>query len=163
MDYLPNAEGKGRNVNSFLAFLLFLCVMLVPGGVQAQEKSVTLDVQHANIESVLKQIEKQTDLTFFYDQSVVEAAPTVTVHMSNASPQKVLDEIARQTGLSFNRDNNTITIGKGSKTNISKKKETIRGKVVDEAGEPLIGVNVSLEGGEKGVITDVNGNYMLHK
>ncbi len=161
MDYLPNAEKRSRNVNSFLAFLLFLCVMLTPGRVWAQEKSVTLDVRNASVESVLKQIEKQTDLTFFYDQGIMDASPTITLRVSNVSIKAALDEIARQTGLSFNRDNNTITVGKGSKADISKREEAIRGKVIDETGEPLIGVNVSLEGSEKGVITDVNGNYML--
>ena len=145
MDYLPNAEKRSRNVNSFLAFLLFLCVMLTPGRVWAQEKSVTLDVRNASVESVLKQIEKQTDLTFFYDQGIMDASPTITLRVSNVSVKAALDEIARQTGLSFNRDNNTITVGKGSKADISKREETIRGKVIDETGEPLIGVNVSLE------------------
>lgn len=37
----------------------------------------------------------------------------------------------------------------------------ITGKVVDEAGEPLIGVSVSLKGTKIGTITDLNGNYEL--
>ena len=119
MDYLSNVERKGRNVNSFSAFLLFLCMVLMPGWVLAQEKTVTLDVRQVSLESALKQIEKQTGLTFFYDQAVVDAAPAVTLRVSNVSPQAALDEIARQTGLSFNRENNTITVGKSSniKTN----------------------------------------------
>ena len=161
MDYLSNVERKGRNVNSFSAFLLFLCMVLMPGWVLAQEKTVTLDVRQVSLESALKQIEKQTGLTFFYDQAVVDTAPAVTLRVSNASPDAALDEIARQTGLSFNRDNNTITVGKSSNIKTNKKTETIQGKVVDQAGEPLIGVNVSLEGSDKGVITDVNGNYIL--
>ena len=114
MDYLSNVERKGRNVNSFSAFLLFLCMVLMPGWVLAQEKTVTLDVRQVSLESALKQIEKQTGLTFFYDQAVVDAAPAVTLRVSNVSPQAALDEIARQTGLSFNRDNNTITVGKSN-------------------------------------------------
>lgn len=161
MDYLSNVERKGRNVNSFSAFLLFLCMVLMPGWVLAQEKTVTLDVRQVSLESALKQIEKQTGLTFFYDQAVVDTAPAVTLRVSNASLEAALDEIARQTGLSFNRDNNTITVGKISENEKNKNLKTISGKVIDENGEPLIGVNVSLEGSDKGVITDVNGNYIL--
>ena len=161
MDYLSNVERRGKNVNAFLAFLLFLCMTLAPGRVWAQEKSVTLDVQGANLESVLKQIEKQTDLTFFYDQSVVDAAPAVTVRLSGVSPQAALDAIARQTGLSFNRDNNTVTVGKGSQAGKTTGLSTVRGKVVDANGEPLVGVSVALEGSSRGVITDADGNYTL--
>ena len=161
MDYLSNVERKGGNVNSFSAFLLFLCMMLMPGWVWAQEKAVTLDVRQVSLESALKQIEKQTGLTFFYDQTVVDAAPAVTLRVSNASPEAALDEIARQTGLSFNRDNNTITVGKISENEKNKNLKTISGKVIDENGEPLIGVNVLLKGTSNGVITDVDGKYTL--
>lgn len=161
MDYLSNVERKGRNVNSFSAFLLFLCMVLMPGWVLAQERTVTLDVRQVSLESALKQIEKQTGLTFFYDQAVVDAAPAVTLRVSNASPEAALDEIARQTGLSFNRDNNTITVGKISENEKNKNLKTISGKVIDENGEPLIGVNVLLKGTSNGVITDVDGKYTL--
>lgn len=161
MDYLSNVERKGGNVNSFSAFLLFLCMMLMPGWVWAQEKAVTLDVRQVSLESALKQIEQQTGLTFFYDQAVVDAAPAVTLRVSNVSPQAALDEIARQTGLSFNRDNNTITVGKISENEKNKNLKTISGKVIDENGEPLIGVNVLLKGTSNGVITDVDGKYTL--
>ena len=161
MDYLSNVERKGRNVNSFSAFLLFLCMVLMPGWVLAQERTVTLDVRQVSLESALKQIEQQTGLTFFYDQAVVDAAPAVTLRVSNASPEAALDEIARQTGLSFNRDNNTITVGKISENEKNKNLKTISGKVIDENGEPLIGVNVLLKGTSNGVITDVDGKYTL--
>lgn len=40
--------------------------------------------------------------------------------------------------------------------------KTIKGQVVDEKGEPLIGVNISVEGTSGGTITDVNGNFTLN-
>ena len=38
---------------------------------------------------------------------------------------------------------------------------SIKGKVVDNTGEPLIGASVYLEGTSVGTITDVNGNFLL--
>lgn len=38
----------------------------------------------------------------------------------------------------------------------------ITGKVIDEFGEPLIGVNINEVGTNNGVITDVNGNYTIY-
>lgn len=37
----------------------------------------------------------------------------------------------------------------------------ISGKVIDESGVPLIGVNISVEGTSLGTITDLNGNFSL--
>lgn len=37
----------------------------------------------------------------------------------------------------------------------------ITGKVVDQSGEPLIGVNVVIHGTTDGAITDIDGNYIL--
>lgn len=36
-----------------------------------------------------------------------------------------------------------------------------KGKVIDENGEPLIGVNVMVKGSSSGTITDVNGNFII--
>lgn len=38
---------------------------------------------------------------------------------------------------------------------------TIRGKVTDESGNPLTGVNVIIKGTTRGTVTDVNGQYEL--
>tara|TARA_R110000868_G_scaffold368227_4_gene631274 strand:- start:8921 stop:11665 length:2745 start_codon:yes stop_codon:yes gene_type:complete len=37
----------------------------------------------------------------------------------------------------------------------------ISGKVVDESGEPLIGVTVNIENTTRGVLTDIDGNYSI--
>ena len=37
----------------------------------------------------------------------------------------------------------------------------VKGQVIDATGEPLIGVNISVIGGTKGTITDIDGNYTV--
>lgn len=38
---------------------------------------------------------------------------------------------------------------------------TVSGKVMDETGEGMVGVNISIKGLTRGTITDINGNYSL--
>ena len=38
---------------------------------------------------------------------------------------------------------------------------TVKGQVVDEKGEPIIGANVIVEGTTNGMITDLDGNFSL--
>lgn len=44
---------------------------------------------------------------------------------------------------------------------IVQQQSSIKGTVVDEKGEPLIGVSVMVEGTTTGVITDFDGNFVL--
>ena len=39
---------------------------------------------------------------------------------------------------------------------------TVKGQVVDENGEPIIGASVLLKGGSNGVITNIDGNFVLN-
>ena len=76
MNNLPNTERKCRNVDSFLAFLLFVCLLFTAPYVRAQEtRSITLNVQNETVENVFNQLGVQTGLKFFYDQEIVNAAP----------------------------------------------------------------------------------------
>ncbi len=45
---------------------------------------------------------------------------------------------------------------------LAEKVEEIRGKVVDENGEPMIGVSILIKGTTTGTVTDVDGNFSLN-
>ncbi len=164
MNILPNSKRKSRNIYSFLAFLLFVCLAFVPYSVQAQnQNNITLNVQNETVENIFNQLSMQTGLKFFYDQTVVNNAPRVSLGVKDASLQSVLDKISSQTKLYFNRENNTISVGKQKNINEEKqaKTKTITGRVVDQTGEPIIGASVVVKGTTNGIITDVDGNYTL--
>lgn len=165
MNYLSSWKKKNRNVNSFLVFLLFVCISIAPVCAQEQHtERITLNVENADLEQVLKEISKQTGLKFFYDQGVVDRSPSVTIQVDNASVASVLDKVSTQTGLSFNRNQNTITVGQpkaGTTPDTAPKLRTLKGQVVDASGMSVIGANVLVKGTTNGVITDVDGNYTL--
>lgn len=39
--------------------------------------------------------------------------------------------------------------------------DTVKGIVIDETGEPLVGVTVMAVGSKTGVVTDIDGNYAI--
>lgn len=47
-------------------------------------------------------------------------------------------------------------------SSINQSVKTVKGKVVDKLGDPLIGVSVSIVGTTVGVMTDVDGNYTIN-
>lgn len=104
MNNLPNIKRKGRNVHSFLAFLLFVCLSSLPCYIQAQEKkNITLDVKNETVENVFNQLSKQTGYKFFYDQEIVNAAPRISIKARNSSLENILSMITVQTNLYFNK------------------------------------------------------------
>ena len=165
MNNLPNIKRKSGNVHSFLAFLLFICFSFTSYYIQAQEmKSITLNVQNETAENVFNQLGMQTGLKFFYDQEIVNAAPRITLKVSNVSLQDVLERITLQTKLYFNRDNHTISVGKqkiGQDTSKDIKLRNLKGRVVDQNGEPIIGASVLIKGTANGTITDIDGKFIL--
>jgi hypothetical protein len=60
--------------------------------------------------------------------------------------------------LYFNRNKNTINVGFDTK---EKGLKILKGKVVDQNGEAVIGASIQVKGTTAGVITDINGNYEL--
>lgn len=47
-------------------------------------------------------------------------------------------------------------------TPVMAQSQSVKGTVVDENGDPIIGASVRVEGQEGGVITDLNGNYVIN-
>lgn len=164
MNIIHTHEGIRKNSNSFLAFLLFVCLSVMPSLVLAQKESgINLKVQSESVENVFNQISKQTGLKFFYDQETVNKVPLITLQVTNASLQNVLDKITEQTKLLFNRKNKTISVSTEQIKEESQKNipVTARGNVIDEQGEPIIGASVQVKGTTTGTITDINGEFSL--
>jgi TonB-linked SusC/RagA family outer membrane protein len=147
-----------------------IILILTIGGMQTmlaqslQEEKVTLNAQSQPLEKVIGTLTQQTGLKFFYNETTV-AGKVVTLEYSNAAINTVLAAITRQTQLNFVRENNTITINTQAATSetTSQKGEPRRvtGTIIDSNGEPIIGVNVMEKGTNNGVITDVNGGFLL--
>lgn len=55
-----------------------------------------------------------------------------------------------------------LGIPKADTTQLTQQAKSIRGKVVDETGEPLIGVSVLVKGTTNGTITDIDGNFAVN-
>ena len=91
MNNLLICKGISKNSYSFLAFLLFTFILIVPAAAQTlKEHDITLRVQNEPVESVFNKISKQTNFKFLYDQETVNKAPRVSFDIKNASLKQIL-------------------------------------------------------------------------
>ena len=151
------------------AYALFLGANTALASVtEYMDQKVSLKTQNCTIESVIQQIEKQTDYLFVYDKNDVDVKRTVYVNGSNTDVIELLKGIFANTDIDCKVLGNNITLSKISNvaTRIAQQtrqeKKTAKGNVIDSTGEPVIGASVVEQGTTNGTVTDINGNFTLN-
>lgn len=163
-----------KKLKSIILFFSFFCLtfaLVQPSyGQNVKERNITFNVKDGQLADVLKNISQQTNFKFLYDQNTLRDVPSVTIDVKNATIQELLDLISRQTGLYFYRTDNTISVSstppnrrRENSSNQSQRELTIRGRITDEAGDPIIGANVIDKNiARNGTVTDIDGNFSLN-
>lgn len=141
-------------------FVTTMSVMAVDSYSQATK--VTLRMDNAPIENVLKEIESQSDFHFFYN-GTINVDQKVSVNVRNKPITDILDHFLSQEGINYMVIGHQIllTAVPADKNGSQPQGKTVQGKVSDAAGSPLPGVTVKVKGTVSGTITDEDGNYSL--
>ena len=145
-----------------ISSLMLISLFCIPAFADSvfQNDRISLKLKQVSIQKVLSMLKEQSKYDFIYDNADISVLKPVTVDMKNASLKEVLDYCLEGSGLSYEILNRTIVItNKPAKQKVSKK--VVKGKVVDEKGNPLPGVSVLLKGTMMGVATDINGEFSM--
>ena len=145
----------------FLVFSLHLTA-----SVTAQKKVVNLRIKNGTIVDVLNAIEQQTDFRFAYSSEFVNLDKKVSVDVHQEEIGKVLDEVLTGTNYLYRLQDNFIIFipddKESTKENQQEKEVQVSGKVTDDKGEPVPGVNIfELEHPGNGVISGIDGSYTI--
>jgi len=133
--------------------------MYVSATINAQNNSLSINIQNGTIYDVVSEIEKQTDYMFFYKNDDIDNSQRINIRISGKPVAEVLDQIAQQTDLGYLIENRHILLTK--KTSAVLQQVTVTGVVKDETGELLYGVNIWVKGTTTGVVTDLDGKYSI--
>lgn len=137
--------------------IVFISVLQVSANVYSQI-TVNLNVQDKPVREVLKAIEQQSQIRFFYSDDLLVMDNQVDVKANNKNILSVLDDIFSKSPLTYKAyDNNLIVI---LPRELLQQKQII-GTVTDQNGVPMAGVNVVVTGTTQGTITDINGRYSI--
>lgn len=137
--------------------LMFLAAPLPTAVAQEPVKeSVTLDVREVRLEQLLEAISRDTGYKFQYAKDDLDDVTKRFTAKGTTDVEELLTGILKGTPLSFKIEGNVIRI-----TSARSHWSTIRGKVLDEEGNPIPGAYVRLKGANSGTATDQEGNYKL--
>ncbi|HZL77019.1 MAG TPA: SusC/RagA family TonB-linked outer membrane protein, partial [Bacteroidales bacterium] len=137
--------------------LIFITVLQVSANVYSQT-SVTLNIREKPIREVLKTIEQQTEIRFFFSDDLLAMNNLINLKADDKNIISVLDEMFLESPLTYKAyENNLIVI---MPRNLLQQK-IITGIVSDKSGAPLAGVNIRAKGTAIGVISGIDGRYSI--
>ena len=141
------------------------------------QRPVTINVNAVLMKSVLKEIERLTDVQFVYSPNTVPATKIVSISVVNQKLSVALESLLRPVGLTYQVAGGQIllTLQPGSSPvplPISENAQantvptaptdrTVTGTVTDEKGATLPGVTVLIKGLQRGTNTMAVGQYRI--
>lgn len=132
---------------------------------------VTLSVKNTTLENVFKEVQKQTGYNFVYNNRVIDKANRVNVKVVQMTVNDLLHQCFEGQPLTFTMFDKTIVV-KPKKVVFEETviPETapipppieVKGRVINETGEPLASASVKIKVTDIGTTTDANGNFSIN-
>lgn len=146
-------------------FMLFVSFHAYAQAEDGNKNGITVVCENATLEQVINTIEKQSNYLFVLNDNV-NIRHKVSIDAQNGTIKSILDGLFKGTAITYQIDGDHILVYKnteGARTSLQTAQQTgkIRGVVLDENGEPVIGVNVFVKNTANGTITDIDGAFSI--
>lgn len=160
---------------SMTQFILASSVISLAGaaeikGQEVLDRKISLHVADTKVSDVLKEIERQADVTFSYRFAIIRNSENVTLDFENQALRMVLERMLGNDVTFYVRENEIALLPRPresippaptpDKSTVSYE-ITVSGTVTDEKNEPVPGVNVLEKGTTNGITTDALGQFAL--
>ena len=157
---------KTFRIMRITAILLLACSLHAAATGFAQK--ISLSAREVHLEKVFKEIKRQSAYHFWYENTLLKDAKKVNVELKDASIEQVLNLIFEGQSLTYDIVGKTIVIKKSHEMNRLLAPEApppppieLRGKVLNEFGDPVSGASVLIKGTKTGVQTNGDGEFVL--
>jgi len=166
-----------------LTFYQFVLMVLFAGiasavttnGQDLLNKEITIRSDGQDLKSILKSIEKQTGVRFVYSSHVIDTRTNVYIHVRKTPLSQALEHLFGLLKMRYQVSGKQIVIESAGappssgKTAIQSYRPeltaiqsiVVKGKVTDERGEALPGVNILVKGTREGTATQADGEFEL--
>ena len=156
-----------RTMKITLFLLLFVTFQAYCGNSYSQNVKVNIPNSQLRVGQVLAKIEAQTEYLFVYNKKSVDVRRTVNVNAENKAVSELLNEMFAGTNIRYVMEGKNIILTENDVnidkiSGIQQDKNTVKGIVTDSKGEPIIGANVLEKGTTNGVITNLDGEFVLN-
>ena len=154
-------------------FIISVCIGLssIYANPTLAQPKIDIDVEDVTLEDFFKEIQNSSEYVFFYKDNVLETNKMISINMENSELSNILDKAFLNTSLTYIINGKQAIVRKIPKQSVKSNLEknevviqqiTVTGNVVDDTGQPLIGVNILIQGTLSGAQTDFDGNYTIN-
>lgn len=141
--------------------LMFCCIVQTYASpTYSQEKTLSIHLKNNSIETILNEIEDQSEFRFLYNKRQVNVEKKASIDVRNKNITEILNELFAEGDIAYSIHDKQIVLSKQSILQQATKQ--ITGVITDKNGEALIGANVTVKGTTNGTITDLDGKYTLN-
>ena len=157
-------------LNKKTAATLALCLSMSVSTF-GQSQVIHLTQNKATVSSIIKAIEKQTQMSVDFSQNTINLNKTVALKSKSETLGELMNQILKGNGnLTYKIVDRHIIIVKAGQNGAQSVQSTqqgsgkykITGCVLDNNGEPIIGASVLEQGTKNGTVTDIDGNFVLN-
>lgn len=143
--------------------LLFVCCMNLSAAVYSQQERMDISVRDVSVEQLIKTIKTTMDVDFLYNLREIEQNGTVSVEMKNATVDEILRVAFQGKALTYAYVNGVFVIRpiQMAVRDSIKKMYEVKGLVLDNKKQPLIGVTIRLDSTIVGTATDAKGKFIM--
>ncbi|WDF67324.1 SusC/RagA family TonB-linked outer membrane protein [Sphingobacterium oryzagri] len=156
-----------------LAVLLICCTLAMA---HSQENNrISIQGRAISVTKALDQIKQQSKITVMYQDEIIDKQLTLDLSLKDVTLTDALSRICASAGLEYTLRDKYVLITKAKGTPrstttaspVAQQKSQIaqtryaRGRVVNDAGEPLPGASVVVEGADFSLSTDSRGSFTV--
>ena len=149
----------------FLAVGLCGCVSLTMSA-NVLKSQVSLSLKNMKLKYALEQLQEQAGVSIVYSNNVLNDDAVVSINSRNITLEEALHQLLMNQNCSYKIENGQVMLFAADKAQpvtaaVAQDGVKVKGKVTDQNGETLPGVNIIVKGTTTGVITDVDGNFEI--
>lgn len=144
-------------------FLIVLFVLsFFPIGTFSQNTLITLKLRNTTLKETLKKIENLSHYYFLYNNNLIDVERTVNIDVKDEKITNVIDILFKGQNVKYTVKDRLVVIYPNDLTKQEQPiNKTVKGKAVNNSGEPLPGVAVVIKGTATGTVSDEEGNFII--
>src|SRR5258705_10668320 len=158
-DKFRDEKDHGKAAQKLLRIMKLTCILLLAAALQVSangySQKVTLNMRNVSLEKVFKEIKAQTGYLFLYNNEEINKIEKVSVNVKDVEVETALGEALTSTAFTFKIVDQTIVLtpkpipAPDGTTNNTPFFVDIHGRVINEKGDPVAGVTITVKGTKK--------------
>lgn len=131
---------------ALLVTMLWAFALPASAGILDDAKPITIVNADISVRDALNEVKKQSGVALMYQSDIVDDNIRLNLKLQDATLKEALHAICNPAGLQYALKESYVLITKAKTNKERKPKKRIKGMVMDDKGEPLIGATVYIEG-----------------